>query len=259
MLEMSLFEKVINQASGYLTWLHIYFQGEPFLHPRFLRMVNYAARHGIFTSTSTNGHYLTEKNITEILHSGLRQLIVSVDGVSQEIYEKYRLGGNLEKVKNGLNLLIQERKKLGKTFPRIVLQFLVTGQNEHEIPAIKALGKEMGVDELQLKTAQIYNFEKGSELIPSNFGYSRYLPDGKGKWRLKKVMENKCWRMWQGGVVTWDGSMVPCCFDKDAQHLMGNLQAETLDKIWRSEAYQEFRTQLLHDRKEIEICRNCTE
>lgn len=259
MLQPDLYQKVIDQVAGHLTWLHLYFQGEPFLHPQFLTLVKYADQKKIFTSTSTNAHHLTEKTVREILTSGLKQLIVSMDGISQEIYEKYRVGGSLEKVKKGLALLLEERKKEDKKFPRIVLQFLVTGQNEHQISTLKNWAKEIGVDELQLKTTQIYDFENGSELIPSDLGYSRYIPDGKGKWKLKKQIENKCWRMWQGAVVTWDGKVVPCCFDKDAQHVMGNLSSDPVPKIWQSEDYQGFRAQLLSDRSQVEICQNCTE
>ncbi len=259
MLQKSLYQKVINESKNHLTWLHLYFQGEPFLNPDFLEMVRFADQKGIFTSTSTNAHYLSSKTVGEILQSGLRQLIVSMDGITQEIYAKYRVGGQLEKVQNGLKLLLEERKKAGNLYPRVVLQCLVTGQNENQIPELKHWAKEIGVDELQLKTTQIYDFENGSELIPSDLGYSRYIPDGNGKWKLKKKIENKCWRMWQGAVVTWDGKVVPCCFDKDAQFVMGNLQKESLSSIWESELYQKFRGQLLLDRSQLEICRNCTE
>jgi radical SAM protein with 4Fe4S-binding SPASM domain len=259
MLNSDLYEKIIDEVSNHLTWLHLYFQGEPFLHPRFLDLVKYADKKRIFTSTSTNAHYLTEKLVKEILHSGLKQVIISMDGITQEIYEKYRVGGDLEKVKKGLLLLIKERRKKSSMFPRIVLQFLVTGQNEHQIPKLKFWAKQIGVDELQLKTAQIYNFENGSELIPSDLGYSRYIPECSGKWLLKKHIENKCWRMWQGAVVTWDGKVVPCCFDKDAQYPMGNLNQNSLDNIWSSKAYRIFRAQLLKDRSQIDICTNCSE
>lgn len=259
MLQEALFEKTIDQVQNYLTWLHLYFQGEPFLNPRFLEMVNYADARKIFTSTSSNAHYLNSKTVPEILDSGLKQLIVSMDGITQEIYEKYRIGGSLEKVQKGLQLLLSARKKAKKSFPRVVLQFLVTGQNEHQIPALKQWAKAMNVDELQLKTTQIYDFEQGSELIPSDLGYSRYVPAENGTWKLKKKMENKCWRMWQGAVSTWDGKIVPCCFDKDAQHVMGELSRNSLQEIWKSDVYLHFRTQLLRDRSKIEICRNCTE
>lgn len=259
MLQEELFRKTIDQVQGHLTWLHLYFQGEPFLNPRFLEMVSYANSKGIFTSTSTNAHYLQERQVMEVLHSGLKQLIVSMDGITQEIYEKYRVGGNLEKVQDGINLLLAERNKSNQRFPRVVLQFLVTGQNEHQLPDLKHWAEEMQVDELQLKTTQIYDFEDGSALIPSDLGYSRYMPVGNGKWKLKKKLENKCWRMWQGAVSTWDGKIVPCCFDKDAEHVMGELKSQSLSSIWSSLPYQNFRKQLLRDRTQIEICRNCTE
>lgn len=259
MLQENLFENVILENKKHLSWLHLYFQGEPFLNPRFLEMVKFADSNRIFTSTSTNAHYLDRKTVKSILESGLRQLIVSMDGISQDVYEQYRVGGNLEKVQKGLKLLVEEREKLGSKFPRIVLQFLVTGQNEHQLPELKKWVEEMKVDELQLKTTQIYDYENGSELIPTDLGYSRYIPDGQGKWKLKKKLENKCWRMWQGAVVTWDGKVVPCCFDKDASHVMGDMKLQPLTAIWASKAYQLFRLQLLTDRTQIEICKNCTE
>ncbi|MEN2282934.1 radical SAM/SPASM domain-containing protein [Algoriphagus sp. SE2] len=259
MLQDQLFEKVILQSKAYLTWLHLYFQGEPFLNPRFLDMVKFADQNKIFTSTSTNAHFLDEAKVDEVLESGLKQLIISMDGITQEVYQQYRVGGSLEKVNNGLQLLIEKREKAGRSFPRVVLQFLVTGQNEHQIPDLKYWARKMKVDELQFKTTQIYDYEEGSELIPSDLGYSRYIPAGDGKWKLKRKLENKCWRMWQGAVVTWDGQVVPCCFDKDANHVMGELKNQSLIAIWNSKAYQTFRNQLFLDRSEIEICRNCTE
>ena len=259
MLQDQLFEKVIDQVKGHLTWLHLYFQGEPFLNPRFLEMVRYADQQRIFTSTSTNAHYLGGKQVAEVLQSGLKHLIVSMDGITQEVYQDYRIGGSLEKVTHGLSLLLAERKKAKLDFPRVILQFLVTGKNEHQVTTLKAWAKEIGVDELQLKTTQIYDFENGSDLIPSDLGYSRYVPVGNGKWKIKKKIENKCWRMWQGAVVTWDGKVVPCCFDKDAAHVMGELKSNTMESIWRSVPYFDFRKQLLADRTQIEICKNCTE
>jgi len=259
MLERAIYEKIIKECAPHLTYLHLYFQGEPFLHPQFLDLVKIADQHKIFTATSTNAHFLNSKTIPKILESGLKQLIVSVDGASQAVYENYRIGGNLERVKLGIQLLIQERGRANKPYPQVIFQFLVTGKNEHEIPKIQALAKELQVDELQFKTAQIYGYENGSELIPENLKYSRYVPAGNGKWKLKKEIENKCWRMWQGAVVTWDGDMVPCCFDKDASHVMGNLDGANLAQIWNSVSYQSFRGQLLQDRSQIEICKNCSE
>jgi radical SAM protein with 4Fe4S-binding SPASM domain len=72
-------------------------------------------------------------------------------------------------------------------------------------------------------------------------------------------MPNYCWKMWHSQVITWNGIVVPCCFDKDAAHPMGNLNEQSLQEIWESKNYDEFRQELLKSRKNIDICSNCSE
>jgi radical SAM protein with 4Fe4S-binding SPASM domain len=259
MLQQELYAKIIEETRKKLTYLHLYFQGEPFLHPGFFDLVAQADRAGIFTSTSTNAHYLTDEHVAKTIASGLKQLIVSMDGISQEVYQEYRIGGKLHKVQTGITKLLLSRKAKKARYPRVVLQFLVTGQNEHQIPELKKWATDLNVDELQLKTTQIYNYENGSVLIPKDANYSRYIPDKNGKWKLKKETTNKCWKMWQGAVATWDGRVVPCCFDKDGKYVMGRLSESSFREIWTNEKYGRFRQQLLSDRNQIDICKNCTE
>jgi radical SAM protein with 4Fe4S-binding SPASM domain len=80
-----------------------------------------------------------------------------------------------------------------------------------------------------------------------------------GQYHLKNSLKNQCWKLWHGAEITWDGRVLPCCFDKDAQYEMGSLQDKSFAEIWRSQPYQDFRAQLLRSRKEIDICRNCSE
>lgn len=258
MIETSLFKQIIRENKRRLIFLHAYFQGEPYLHPQFTELISYANSQGIYTSTSTNAHYLNDENIEKTLDSGLKDLIISMDGMTQQTYESYRIGGKLPKVLEGVTKLLKKRAARHSHFPQIILQFLVTGQNEHEIPILKKWAKSVGVDKVELKSIQVYNFEAGSTLIPKSTAYSRYIKAGDG-YKLKKEIENKCWRMWQGAVVTWDGKVVPCCFDKDASHQMGNINQEKLADIWIKPVYQKFRRQLLQNRSKIEMCRNCSE
>ena len=72
-------------------------------------------------------------------------------------------------------------------------------------------------------------------------------------------MLNECWRMWSSCVITWDGKIVPCCFDKDAKHQLGDLKEHSVKQIWQNTGYVKFRTQLLNNRSAIDICQNCTE
>ena len=254
-----LFHNIIDQLKGKLIYLLLYFQGEPMLHPGFVDMVRYAKGNNIYTATSTNGHYLDNEDSRKIISSGLDRLIISLDGTDQETYGKYRIGGDLEKVLAGIRTLVAMRKEMRSTRPYIILQFLVFKNNEHQLPEIKQLARDLKVDKLDIKAAQVYNFEDDREMIPQNSKYSRYIKGHDGRWRLKKPLRNSCMRMWSGAVMTWDGKIVPCCFDKDANHQMGDAGETAFREIWRSRIYKKFRQQILKDRKQIEICRNCTE
>jgi radical SAM protein with 4Fe4S-binding SPASM domain len=259
MLEDAMFKNLIDELKNTLTYLTFYFQGEPYLHPKFLSLVKYASQQNIYTATSTNAHYLTDKQARDTVESGLDRLIISLDGTDQETYEQYRVGGNIEKVLEGTKNILKWRKELKSKTPYVVFQFLVVKPNEHQIPKVFELAKMIGVDNVLLKTAQIYDYENGSDLIPTIDKYSRYRKSDDGKWSIKNQLLDHCWKMWNSCVVTWDGKVVPCCFDKDAHYTLGDLSKNTFKEIWHSEAYNDFRRSILRSREEIEICRNCTE
>lgn len=258
MLRSELFMNVIDQLAPTLNYLTFYFQGEPYLHPKFLEMVQYASSRGIYTATSTNGHYLSDENARATVESGLDRLIISIDGTTQETYESYRIGGNLDKVLEGAARIIHYKKKLRAHSPHVIFQFLVVRPNEHQIEEMRALAQKIGADQLVLKTAQIYNFENGSDLIPENQRFARYRRKSDGTYEIKSKFLNECWRMWQGCVITWDGKILPCCFDKDGNYAMGDIQKTSFHDIWFGKQYNDFRATLLRSRSEIEMCRNCT-
>ena len=124
---------------------------------------------------------------------------------------------------------------------------------------VEQLGAKMGVDDVWFKTAQVYNYEHGNELLPENEKFSRYRKNSTGRYVLKNELLNHCWKQWHSCVITWDGKVVPCCFDKDAIHQLGDLKKEPFQSIWKGEKYQQFRGTLLKSRKEIDICSNCSE
>src|SRR5688572_8733589 len=259
MLQADLFHTIIDELAPTLQYLTFYFQGEPYLHPQFLEMVKYAAHKNIYTATSTNAHFLKDEHAKATVESSLDRLIISIDGTTQDTYQSYRVGGSLEKVIEGTQNILYWKKKLKSKTPHVVFQFLVVKPNEHQIPEVYKLAARLGVDQVGLKTAQIYDYENGSDLIPEQDAYSRYQKNGEGIYSIKNKMDNQCWKMWHSCVITWDGKVVPCCFDKDALHTLGTLTDKTFSEVWRSEAYRRFRASLLRSRSEIEICKNCTE
>lgn len=259
MLQQPLFEKIIDELAPTLSYLIFYFQGEPYLHPQLLDMVKYAAAKNIYTATSTNAHYLNEEAARKTVESGLDRLIISIDGIDQKTYEQYRIGGNLNKVVEGTRNVIKWKQELKSATPHVIFQFLVVRPNESQIHAVRQLADELGVDEVALKTAQIYDYKNGSDLIPQNGRYARYKKLKDGSYAIKNKLLNHCWKMWHSCVITWDGKVVPCCFDKDAHFVLGDLNTTSFEAIWRGEKYSYFRKSLLQSRKEIGICQNCTE
>ena len=259
MLQKDFFKDTMDEVGKDLTYLIFYFQGEPYLNPDFLEMVKYANSKKIYTATSTNAHYLNDANAKETIKSGLDRLIISIDGTTQDTYEQYRIGGKLEKVLEGARNIVKWKKELKSSTPFVIFQFLVVKPNQHQIEDVKKLGKEIGVDEVAFKTAQIYDYENGSNLIPTIDYYSRYQQNNNGTYSIKNKMSNHCWKLWHSCVITWDGTVVPCCFDKDATHQLGDLKDTSFKQLWQGGKYHKFRTALLKGRGEIDICKNCTE
>jgi radical SAM protein with 4Fe4S-binding SPASM domain len=259
MLEKAFFKKTIDELSKELLYLIFYFQGEPYLNPDFLDMVKYASSKGIYTATSTNAHYLNDENARRTIDSGLDRLIISIDGTTQEVYQQYRRGGKLEKVLEGARNIVKWKKELKSKTPFIFFQFLVVKPNEHQIEDVKQLAKEVGVDQVRFKTAQVYDYENGNPLIPTLDNFSRYKKNTDGSYAIKNKLANHCWRLWHDPVITWDGLVVPCCFDKDATHRMGDLKKQSFKEIWNDKTYRHFRGQILQGRKNIDICANCSE
>ena len=260
MLEKDFFTTTINDLHNHLLYLIFYFQGEPYLNPQVLEMVKYASSKGIYTATSTNAHYLTESAARKTVESGLDRLIISIDGTTQEVYEQYRLGGKLSKVLEGTRNMVKARKEMNSKKPFIFFQFLVVKPNEHQVNEIRKLAREIGVDEVRFKTAQVYDYATDpNQLIPVNEKYSRYQRNSDGTYRAKNKLANRCWKLWHANVITWDGMVVPCCFDKDASHPLGNLRDQPFRQVWQSDAYKKFRASLMMSRKNIDICSNCSE
>lgn len=258
-LQLDMNKKILDEVGSGVFYINYYFQGEPYLHPQFTGLIQEAKKRKIYTATSTNAHFLSAKKAEETVTSGLDRLIISIDGLTQNTYENYRIHGKLEKVIEGTRQIVAAKRRLKSTTPHLIFQFLVVRQNEHEIEELHRLANELGVDEVQLKSVQVYDYKNGNELLPSDIRYSRYKRNRDGTYSLKAKTGNHCWRMWSSTVFTWDGILVPCCFDKDAQHQLGDLKIHSFRKIWFGEKYTAMRKAIITQRNQIDICTNCSE
>lgn len=259
-MSLETFQNLMDKMGKDIFFLLIYHQGEPYINKHFFDFVRMAKENKIYVTTSTNGHYFTAENIKQTIGSGLDSMIVSVDGVTQESFEKYRVGGNLQKVIEGTKNLITERKRRKSRTPNIALQFLVMKHNESEIEQIRKLGKEIGVDRVLIKNIEVRSYQEAISWLPDEKSFRRYELTN-NDFIVKGVTNKKsCSRPWMSTLINWDGTFVPCCFDKNGEFPMGNINADqSLNDIWLGSSLKNFRTQLLADRKKIDICRNCNQ
>ena len=258
-MSIELYKKILTESQPELGWLNLYFQGEPFLNQELFEMIGEAQKLNIFTSISTNGHFLNDENCQKIIDSKLSEIIISIDGITDLTYSKYRKGGDLQKVKEGVIRLIEKRESSNSVLPFVTIQFLVFKHNEKEIPDIMDWCKKEKVDKLKLKTAQLNDFGTGEIEPPSMKKYSRYIQNENGTLSIKKTIKNHCFKQWSSAVFSYNGQMAPCCYDKDLHYSPGNIKDNTLEQLWNSSKMNNFRKNVLKNKKSIIICNNCPE
>ncbi|MBB3188252.1 radical SAM protein with 4Fe4S-binding SPASM domain [Microbacter margulisiae] len=257
MMNWDLYTKIIDELAPNISNLILYFQGEPLLHSKLPEMIRYAHAHKIYTMISTNGQLVTKETAYNLVTSGLNRIIISIDGTTQDVYNQYRKGGNLEKVRDAIILIAHWKKELHTTHPHIEAQFIVMQHNEHQIHDFKKMVNQLGADSARLKTAQI-DWPNITHFVPKQTKFARYKQNKQGNWVLKHRLKNRCWRQWSSAVITSNGDVLPCCFDKNGEYVFGNMKQASFREIWHNKKAVTFRNSILHNRKQFEMCRNCT-
>lgn len=267
-MRMEVFERVLEQVQKTAHTMQFYFQGEPLLNKQLPEMIARAHQAGIYTIVSTNAQALTSLMAQRLVKSGLSRIIVSIDGFSEESYAAYRVGGSLHRALEGLQHLHEAKVQNGSSI-RIELQVLRLRTNEHEWQWIKKHYKKLGATHLVFKTAQLNDFEHGHPLMPTNEHYSRYKKIANGTYVLKKHLPlalsplrllalQPCFRLWSGCVITTTGEVLPCCYDKEHHHALGNITIQSLANIFHSKRANALRHRVLHATSPVpEMCKNC--
>ncbi|NLN30631.1 MAG: radical SAM protein [Bacteroidales bacterium] len=252
-MDIALFGRIADELRPFLLEMSLYFQGESMLHPRFGSFLEKAG--GIQTTLATNGHFLSPANAEMIALSGLNKLIVSLDGLDHDSYSQYRLNGDFRTVTEGIGNMSEAVRKHGSSC-KLIIQFLVNRENEHQIPDMKRFARKMKAS-LKLKSMQVINTDSHEKWLPSDKKFRRYELKG-NEYTILSNLPDSCKRLWFNPVISWDGKVLPCCFDKDADHILGDLNDSTFREIWTGRPYRLFRQKILNGRKMTAICCNCS-
>ena len=252
------FKQLIDEIAPYAYYVELYNWGEPFLHPQIFEMIHYASTKRISVRLSSNFNYFSEKMAVEAIKSGLDAIIVSLDGATQETYEKYRRKGNLTKVLENIRMLVKEKKRANSSLPFITLRMLVNRYNESEIEAMRELAHDLGVDAFTIGTLFIdtTNRDQVNEWLPKNESLSFYSYSSE---ELQNVWS--CSDLWESMAINWDGGLAPCCWLHDEEHDFGNVFEHSIKEIWNSQPYIVSRRIFSSNRKKegqlLTICTTC--
>lgn len=263
-MDFSLFKELLNEVGEYIFTLQLWDWGEPFVHPRAYDMIDYAKSKGIKVISSTNGHKFARKEHAErLVCSGLDTIIFAIDGMTQQTYEFYRQGGKLETALEGIRQVVAAKKTLRSNTPTVNFRFIPMAHNEHEIPLLRKLTAEMEVDVLSFKTLNNCQQDPykdqtkdGSEFLPQQVHYQRFKTDANGE-RIRR-RRNPCKQLWNNPSIHWNGKVSICSLDPQDRCIVGDLNRQSFQEIWRGQTYRQYRREFSDDWNKMIMCGECS-
>jgi radical SAM protein with 4Fe4S-binding SPASM domain len=244
--------------------------GEPFLNPSIFKMIKHANKRKARVTIHSNFSLKKGDDFhRRILESELDNLVVSLDGASQDSYSKYRIGGDLDLVLSNIDTLRKMRDSLGLRDPRIIWKFLVNRFNEREIDEARKMARDLGIE---FETAffglsdDLPGFDLGDGFekrkafwLPANKRLRH--PYYRGEYTVP-LFNSICTQLFETVTVGPDGKVFPCCWVTDSRHAFGDLTKESLEDIWTNSKYVSSRNLFLKEEssgpKENTVCASCT-
>ncbi|HLC46530.1 MAG TPA: radical SAM protein [Candidatus Nanoarchaeia archaeon] len=259
------FKKIIDEVGDYIYEVDLYNWGESLLNKDIFRMIEYCKARKINVKISSNLNHWQEGFEKKLVSSGLDCLIVSLDGTNQEVYEKYRRGGDFSKVIRNVKAISEAKKAFGSKTPQLVWQFIVMRQNEHQLPIAQKTYSKYGFDTLRIvpvrtdTSKEVFQSDEekmksSQEWLPKDEKYSRF--DYKSK--KKKSQLKSCIFPWTLAAINPNGAVSPCCAVYPEKHDFGNAFTYGFMKVWNNPFYVASRKAIAgKDPGRKIVCENC--
>lgn len=246
-MDFDFFKRLIDECSE--KWqveeVHLHGYGESLLEKDFHLRVAYAKKRGIkSTYIVTNGSLLSKEISRKLILAGLGKIKISFYGATKQTYEKIHVGLNFDKVVQNILDLLKERDETRRNNPSVYLQFLPQEENIHE----KELFRE--------KWSEFIDESRGDSLLEyqlHNYGLGKM-------YNLVKTQAKKktCLLPFDTIQILWNGDVVPCCFDFNADMVVTNVRNKSIEEAWNSKAFKKFRyLHKINQLDKIPLCARC--
>ncbi len=229
---------VIDQLAKSSVQMNLFNNGEPLLNEMFYAACAYAAQKGLWTEIDTNLNIRDDKLAEKIIGSKLHKLTISCDGATQQVYEKYRRGGDVDLVFDNLQRIAAEKKKRDLVFPWITAKFVVFDHNWHECRLFREKALACGADEVLFAQAGMGGFYKTGRVSTAKVFNLREL-------RWETPPPKACDLIWDTFIIDYDGGLYPCCIcyrDDDLFVTPQDADRMPLIEQWNVEKYRAVRS-----------------
>lgn len=255
-LAIETFRNLLEELGDVLISVILYSWGEPFLNKQFPEMIKECSTRNILTISSTNGNcQITLDDACRIVDSGLSALVIALDGSTQEVYQHYRKGGQVEKVKRFATLIEEAKTRQGSPLPYTNLRVVVNRENEEDLPNLERFARSLKMNMFSVKsTGDLTPNTPFADYETSQINLRRYEYAEQTRRRKPPL---RCPYPYRQPTVFWDGTVVGCEFDYDLEVPWGKIGDQSFEEIWNGRQAQDHRSSIRKNKNRPAFCSFC--
>jgi radical SAM protein with 4Fe4S-binding SPASM domain len=262
-MSLDLFNSIVSKLrypSRHVTLVGL---GEPLLHPQLFSIIRSAKERGLLVSLISNFTLIDRDKSLSLIDSGLDFLFVSFDSGIKTVFEKIRTGACFEKVIENVKLFVRTKKEVNAKSPLFFFKSTVSRSNSEEIRQLVNLAESLGVEGINF--GKFFGEEEEYIRDPSCFLNMKEFKESKMIIQPCEIGKSYSCDGISGCYITFDGRVLPCGIMMQAmsrseypRYQLGNVQIDTIDEVWRSEKFKQFRKQIKsHSKPYLPICEEC--
>lgn len=260
LMSLEHFKIIFEKIKPHAKQIDLYNWGEPFLNKDLLKMISLCSEAGIHThiDSTLSTIDMSDYDAQSLVKSGISSLFVSIDGITQEVYEKYRVGGKVDRVINNIRKINVAKTNLGSQTPKLAMAYYIHKFNEHQINDATKLAEELKIKIWYKPLACPPNWQSSYHLdfhafFPQPEWVTQYYPLPHHS-QFDKIIFHKniktvisaCRQPFNSMVINWNGDVTPCTTVTGTEYVIGNLLLDDLDNVWNNLEHKKCREFLLN-------------
>ena len=240
-LSMEEFKTITDKLKGMTKYLYLHVMGEPLTHPLLPEFIRYATEAGFLVSITTNGTLL-KKCGEKLLASGVYKINISIHSFEEGSSDEY-----LKYISDCMSFADESSKAGILTVLRLWNKGFDEGRNIDTLTLLQNYFKD---EEWKKggKGARIRN------KLHLEYGERFEWPDIKKEDRGSEVY---CYGLKDHFAILCDGSVVPCCLDREGEITLGNIFEQSPREILSSGRAEAMRLGFQCRNATEELCRKC--